>query len=314
MSQPLVVDYDARWPERFALLREKLAAALGPLASHIEHVGSTSVPGLAAKPIIDLDLLLFSANDLPAAVERLAGIGYEYQGDLGIAGRHAFRNPPGESDHHLYLCTPDCDEFVRHVALRDYLRTQPAEAKAYGELKLDLGRRFADDRRAYMLGKHEFLQGLVKRALEERVQIRQAIEDDVAQIAHLQRDWEREGATHGFVAATEVQIRALVGPFLLVAERAGRVVGFVSAVRREGEATAVMPAGPYLEIEDLYVVPQLRGRGIGKALIDRLLAEAKAQGIQHASVYSAVKDVRRIMRFYEQAGFESWYVRMFRKL
>lgn len=314
MSQPLVVGYDARWPERFASLRQKVAGALGPLASRIEHVGSTAVAGLAAKPIIDLDVLLVSADNLSAAVERLARIGYQHQGDLGIAGRHAFRNPPGESDHHLYVCTPDCEEFVRHVALRDYLRVQPVEAKAYGDLKVDLGRRFADDRRAYMQGKHEFLQGLVKRALEDRLQVRQAIEGDVSPIAQLQRDWEREGATHGFVPGTEEQIRALVGPFLLVAERTGRVAGFVSAVRREGEATAVMPAGPYLEIEDLYVVPQLRGRGIGKALIDRVLAEAKAQGIQHASVYSAVKDLRRAIAFYEEAGFESWYVRMFRKL
>jgi GNAT superfamily N-acetyltransferase len=130
----------------------------------------------------------------------------------------------------------------------------------------------------------------------------------------MQRSWAGEEMAHGFVPATEEQIRASLGPFCLVAIEDCQAVGFVSAVRRDGEATAVMPAGPYLEIEHLYVVPELRRRGIGKALIDRVLAEAKALGIQHASMYSAVKDLRRVMRFYEQAGFESWYVRMFRKL
>ena len=81
------------------------------MVSAIEHVGSTSVPGLAAKPIIDLDVLLASAAYLPETIRRLATLGHEHQGDLGIAGREAFRAPPTLFAHHLYVCLPNCEEF-----------------------------------------------------------------------------------------------------------------------------------------------------------------------------------------------------------
>jgi len=95
MAQPIViVDYDPSWPGQFEMLQCRIAKALGDVAARIEHVGSTAVPGLAAKPIIDLDVLLPSTNDLPAAIDRLASLGYEHQGDLGIPGRVAFTSPP----------------------------------------------------------------------------------------------------------------------------------------------------------------------------------------------------------------------------
>src|SRR5258705_12320222 len=87
-----VVDYDPRWPTRFETLRARIVAALGSLADSIEHVGSTSVPGLAAKPIIDIDVLVVSAIDVPEAIERLALLGYLHRGNLGIDGREAFES------------------------------------------------------------------------------------------------------------------------------------------------------------------------------------------------------------------------------
>jgi len=112
MSEPVViVDYDPAWPGRYEALRAPIAAALGPLAAEIVHLGSTSVPGLAAKPVIDLNILLHRSSDLPAVIERLAGLGYRHEGDFGIVGREAFATPPGYSahDHHLYVCahTPE---------------------------------------------------------------------------------------------------------------------------------------------------------------------------------------------------------------
>jgi GrpB-like predicted nucleotidyltransferase (UPF0157 family) len=135
------------------------------LAQTIEHVGSTAVPGLAAKPVIDLDVLLRSAEDLPLAIRRLADLGYVHQGDLGIAEREAFAAPPGQAAHHLYVCPPESAEFRRHLALRDYLRTHPAEAQSYGELKRALAARYAGDRTAYIEGKRLFVEELVERAL-----------------------------------------------------------------------------------------------------------------------------------------------------
>src|SRR5262249_53704550 len=88
----------------------------GYLVSAIEHVGSTSVPGLAAKPIIDLDVLLAPAAYLPETIQRLATLGYEHEGDLGIAGREAFRRRPTLFAHHLYVCLPKSEEFRRHIS------------------------------------------------------------------------------------------------------------------------------------------------------------------------------------------------------
>src|ERR1700728_795636 len=100
----IVVEYDPSWPALFRFFRERLARALGSVAAAIEHVGSTAVPHLAAKPIIDIDVLLADEADLPAAIDRLANIGCVYQGDLGIPGREAFLAPAQDPPHHLYVC------------------------------------------------------------------------------------------------------------------------------------------------------------------------------------------------------------------
>jgi GrpB-like predicted nucleotidyltransferase (UPF0157 family) len=128
-------------------------------------MGSTAVPGLAAKPVIDIDVLLKSASDLPLVIQRLASIGYVHRGDLGVTGREAFYAPPGSPKHHLYVCPPESQEYRRHLALRDYLRAHSAEAAAYGNLKRSLAARFRDDRAAYLAGKGEFVESLLQRAL-----------------------------------------------------------------------------------------------------------------------------------------------------
>jgi GrpB-like predicted nucleotidyltransferase (UPF0157 family) len=165
MKPVVVVEYDPGWPELFQFFRARIANALGGLASAVEHVGSTAVPGLAAKPIIDIDVLLVSADALPAAIERLATLGYGHQGDLGIPEREAFLTPAGDSPHHLYVCPPHSREFRRHLAFRDYLRSHPKEAKVYGDLKQALALRFSQDRDAYMAGKGECVTELLNRAL-----------------------------------------------------------------------------------------------------------------------------------------------------
>jgi GrpB-like predicted nucleotidyltransferase (UPF0157 family) len=165
MANPImVVDYDPNWPIVFESLRKRIADILGDVAAAIEHVGSTAVPNLPAKPIIDIDVLLASETMLPAAIERLASIGYVHRGDLGVPGREAFYAPANDPPHHLYVCPPQSAEFRRHVAFRDYLRAHPREAKIYANLKITLAKRFRDDRPAYNDGKTEFVNGLLSRA------------------------------------------------------------------------------------------------------------------------------------------------------
>jgi GrpB-like predicted nucleotidyltransferase (UPF0157 family) len=160
-----VVDYDPRWPSTFETLRAPVAGALGDLVSAIEHVGSTAVPGLAAKPIIDIDVLLKSAADLPLAIGRLASLGYVHRGDLGVPGREAFATPSGLPAHHLYVCPQESQQYLHHLALRNYLRAHPSEAAAYGNLKRSLAACFRDDRTSYIEGKSEFIESLLRRAL-----------------------------------------------------------------------------------------------------------------------------------------------------
>lgn len=169
MPDPIIIlDYDPTWPHLFQLLRERIAAKLGSIAVRIEHVGSTSVPGLAAKPIIDIDVLLAADNLLNEAIERLAQIGYNHQGDLGIAGREAFKAPKDYPPHHLYVCSTNSSEFARHLAFRDFLRANPVEAREYGDLKRSLADKFRENREAYADGKAEFIAKLLNRTFVDR--------------------------------------------------------------------------------------------------------------------------------------------------
>src|SRR5215216_2293030 len=164
MPAPVVIAaYDPRWPACFARLRDRLAAALGPLAVRIEHVGSTAVPGLAAKPIIDLDVVVATQDDLSAVIGRLRSLGYRHEGDLGVPGRDAFASPPGSPAHHLYVCPADSPALARHLALRDLLRADPEVARGYGDLKRTLAARFGHDRVAYTEGKTVFIESLLAR-------------------------------------------------------------------------------------------------------------------------------------------------------
>ena len=144
------------------MLQLRITRLVGDVASAIEHVGSTAVPGLAAKPIIDMDVLLRSEADLPLAICRLASGGYQRQGDLGVPGREAFATPPNEIAHHLYVCPPDSREYRRHIALRDYLREHPDCASRYAKLKRGLAQRFRHDREAYNLAKTEFVHEILR--------------------------------------------------------------------------------------------------------------------------------------------------------
>jgi GrpB-like predicted nucleotidyltransferase (UPF0157 family) len=161
----IVLEYDPNWPVVFQSLRKRIAETLGDMAAAIEHVGSTAVPDLAAKPIIDIDVLLASETMLPAAIERLASLGYIHRGNLGVPEREAFLAPAGDPPHHLYVCPPRSAEFRRHLAFRNYLRAHPQDAKIYGELKRALTTQFREDRPAYVNAKGEFVEELTSRAI-----------------------------------------------------------------------------------------------------------------------------------------------------
>jgi GrpB-like predicted nucleotidyltransferase (UPF0157 family) len=166
MADPIiVVDYDPSWLERFQFLHRRIAEALGSMAVAIEHVGSTAVPSLAAKPIIDIDVLLVTPTELPMTISCLAKLGYVHQGNLGIPDREAFLAPVQDVPHHLYVCPPGSKSFQEHLAFRDYLRSHPKEAEVYADLKRALALKFRDDRSAYVSGKSAFITEMVSRTM-----------------------------------------------------------------------------------------------------------------------------------------------------
>lgn len=162
MSEVIVLDYDPGWPHVFEEIRSFVWTAVSDIATAIEHVGSTSVPGLAAKPVIDVDVVV-AEGDVATGIRRLTGLGYEHRGDLGIPGREAFGRPSGSPKHHLYLCPSGSPALANHLAIRNYLRTNPRVASAYGELKRRLAREFPRDIDGYVDAKTSFLVGILRK-------------------------------------------------------------------------------------------------------------------------------------------------------
>jgi GrpB-like predicted nucleotidyltransferase (UPF0157 family) len=164
MRTIVIAPYDPAWPESFERVRATVWPALRDVALTVEHVGSTAVPGLAAKPIVDVTVVVPAAADVPAAIARLAAIGYVHQGDLGIAEREAFTSPPGSPPHHLYLCPSGSATLANHLGVRDYLRSQPDAALEYAALKQRLAAQFPHDIDRYVAGKTEFLLRILRAA------------------------------------------------------------------------------------------------------------------------------------------------------
>jgi GrpB-like predicted nucleotidyltransferase (UPF0157 family) len=161
----VVVDYDETWPRLFEELAGPMCEAVADLGAEVEHVGSTAVPGLAAKPIVDIDVVVPSTEDVPTAIERLRGLGYVYQGDKGIPGREAFLWPPAAIPHHVYVVVADSGPLLAHRAFRDHLRTNPEVAQEYGALKRRLAEEYRDDRLGYTEAKSEFVLGVLERGI-----------------------------------------------------------------------------------------------------------------------------------------------------
>jgi GrpB-like predicted nucleotidyltransferase (UPF0157 family)/chloramphenicol 3-O-phosphotransferase len=159
----IVCDYDEAWPKLFREIAAPVQTVLSDIVVAVEHVGSTAVPGVAAKPVIDVDVVLHSAEEVPMAIERLRELGYLYQGDKGIAGREAFLRPPQSPVHHLYVVVAGSKPLADHIEFRDYLRSNPQAAREYGELKRALADEHRNDRHRYTDAKERFISQTLAR-------------------------------------------------------------------------------------------------------------------------------------------------------
>jgi GrpB-like predicted nucleotidyltransferase (UPF0157 family) len=159
-----LADYDPRWPARFTELRTAYSAALDAagVGHRIEHVGSTSIPGLAAKPVIDIDVVV-APSDVPAAVTALAGIGFRPLGDLGVPGREAFVTPERFAPTNTYVVAEGALALRNHLAVRDVLREDDALRDEYAAVKREAAAGSADVG-DYLLRKSAVLSRILDRA------------------------------------------------------------------------------------------------------------------------------------------------------
>ena len=148
----IVMPYDPKWKSDFEKIKAEIEPVISDLILGVEHVGSTSVEGLSAKPIIDIDVIISDYLVFPEVVERLHALGYIYEGDLGIEGREAFRyeNKPHLQEHHLYVCPENSKELHRHITFRNYLREHPEAAAEYGKVKEKAAKLYPDDIEKYL--------------------------------------------------------------------------------------------------------------------------------------------------------------------
>lgn len=148
----IVLPYDPAWKDAFEAIKGEIEAALGDLILGVEHVGSTSVEGLSAKPCIDVDVVIQDYSVFAEVVRRLETIGYVHEGNLGIRDREAFRysDKPHLLNHHLYVCPRYSRELHRHISFRDFLRSHPEAAKQYGQVKERAAQLFPEDMDQYI--------------------------------------------------------------------------------------------------------------------------------------------------------------------
>jgi GrpB-like predicted nucleotidyltransferase (UPF0157 family) len=166
-----IVEYDPKWAALYTEERARILAAIGHLNLSIEHIGSTAVVGLGAKPIIDIMVGIDRLSDAQWCVEPLSRLGYRYQPEheVTMPERRYFGKgePPKEQHYHLHMVEKGGEFWRRHLAFRDYLRTHPETSRQYCELKKKLASQYGSDRESYTEAKTAFIESVVAKALRK---------------------------------------------------------------------------------------------------------------------------------------------------
>lgn len=165
----MVVPYSPDWSRQFIKEKQLLTAVLDGQVIAIDHIGSTSIPGIYAKPTIDI---LIAVKDIRVVDEfnpAMQELGYEAKGEFGIPERRFFmKNIDEQRTHNVHIFQIGNSQLARHISFRDYLIVHPIDADKYSELKIKLAKKFADDRDAYQNGKDEFIKAIDAKALQWR--------------------------------------------------------------------------------------------------------------------------------------------------
>jgi GrpB-like predicted nucleotidyltransferase (UPF0157 family) len=160
----IVLPYDVAWQSAFEKIKCEIEESIGDLIIGIEHIGSTSVKGMSAKPCIDIDVIIEDYSVFDMVVDRLKTIGYIHEGDLGIKDREAFAYSSKEhlQAHHLYVCPKYSEELYRHITFRDFLRSNSDAVKKYSLIKEKAAELFPNDIDGYIEYKSPCIEELYK--------------------------------------------------------------------------------------------------------------------------------------------------------
>jgi GrpB-like predicted nucleotidyltransferase (UPF0157 family)/GNAT superfamily N-acetyltransferase len=303
-----LVPYTAEWKRLFEEEKARLQAAIGPYVLDIQHVGSTSIPGMVAKPIIDIGISVTSFEGARICIQPVEQLGYEYRGEFGIPLRHYFVKGDPRT-HHLHMHELGSPDWENQVLFRDYLIQHPALADEYAALKVDLAQRYPADREAYLEAKAPFIQRVMGMARSARNEIRQAAVKDCPGLAQVQVDSYRtayaglfpEPYLQRFSYEEQEQdwrewLAASTDDVLLVAvSNEGQVLGYVLA-----RADPDLFPGYDAEILALHVRESLQRKGIGRALLGKAVEELEARGCASAMLWTLRGNPVR--RWYERLG------------
>lgn len=160
-----IVEYSPDWPRIFEREAAAILAACRPRVTEVHHVGSTSVPGLAAKPVLDMMPIVAGPAEGHKAVSGMTSLGYCYRGEDGIPGRFYYDMiVDGRTVAHVHMLPAGHPDARKHLVFRDHLRTHPGAARDYERLKRELASRYRDDRRTYTDSKADFISGIIDAA------------------------------------------------------------------------------------------------------------------------------------------------------
>lgn len=170
MSKVEVVAYDPRWPAQFEEEAQQLRRVFGHDLLSLHHIGSTAVPGLPAKPILDIMPVVRDIRQVDAIEAGMLQLRYKPRGEYGIVGRrYFFKEREGQRTHHVHAFEQDHPAGGEHLLFRDYLRAHPEQAERYAALKIELAKQFPKDSRGYSEGKSAFISKLLQQAAVWRI-------------------------------------------------------------------------------------------------------------------------------------------------
>jgi len=157
--------HNPQWEELFKQEKELISSAIADFLIDIQHIGSTAIPNIVAKPIIDIAVAIDSLDNIEKIIPSLENISFIYRGEQGIPDRHLFvKGGENVRTHHLHVMQKGHYEWDKHILFRDYLKKHPNDAKQYSELKQKLFLKYGNDREKYTEGKSEVIQNIIEKA------------------------------------------------------------------------------------------------------------------------------------------------------